>query len=708
MEHNGIPADAIEAQLEKILGSSTFSKADRASRFLRFAVRQYLQGKSSELKEYVIGIEVLGRKPDFDPRVDTIVRAEAQRLRARLDEYYASLGKHDEIRISIPKGTYVPTFDRNDVPSNSITAQEPLRSSPRYLFWLLSASGLIAVVAVLLWRFTVRSTPKDVPVPIPLTSYHGSVTSPSFSPDGNQVAFAWRPSEQRNANIYAKLIGVDEPLRLTRDAADDYGPAWSPDGKSIAFLRTLSRERDGVFLVPAIGGPARKLAEIYPTGLSACTQWRPAWHPGGRWLAIVDKDAAEGPFRISLTSPETGEKHPLTSPPQRFVGDVQAAFSPDGRTIALVRSTAGDVSDLYLLELSDDLRPKGEPRRITFENFYIGGPTWTPDGRAIVFSGGDFHNSGLWKIELQPRITKPQQLPFAGEGVVTPAISRQGRLAYAHGVVDINIWRLDLARRPPGSPKRLISSTRLEDGPQYSPDGKRIAFASNRSGSHEIWITDSEGLNTVQLTSFGGFGNRTSPRWSSDGRWIYFSFVQESGPECWMISSDGGKSMRMNTNEVNDCPSGWSRDGKWMYFDRNGQVWKMPVSEGSPVQITSQGGEAARESPEGQFVYYFKSTSKDMYSLWKAPLPAGKETQVLESVYAANMALTKRGIYFIPTSEHPSVRFLNFAIGKVEQIASLAHQPAWGFSVSVDGRWLLYTEYESSVFHDLMLVENFR
>src|SRR5689334_14155771 len=150
MQHNGIPADAIEAELGKILSSRTFSKADRASRFLRFAVRQYLEGKSTELKEYVIGVEVLGRKPDFDPRVDTIVRAEAKRLRTRLDEYYASLGKHDEIRISIPKGTYVPTFDRNDVPSNSIPAQEPLRSSSRYLFWLLSASGLIAVVAVLL------------------------------------------------------------------------------------------------------------------------------------------------------------------------------------------------------------------------------------------------------------------------------------------------------------------------------------------------------------------------------------------------------------------------------------------------------------------------------------------------------------------------------------------------------------------------------
>jgi hypothetical protein len=105
MTHNGIPSDAIEEQLHKILASSMFSKADRASRFLRFVVQQYLDGKGGEIKEYAVGVEVLGRKPDFDPRVDTIVRAEAMRLRARLDDYYASAGKSDQIRVLLPKGT---------------------------------------------------------------------------------------------------------------------------------------------------------------------------------------------------------------------------------------------------------------------------------------------------------------------------------------------------------------------------------------------------------------------------------------------------------------------------------------------------------------------------------------------------------------------------------------------------------------------------
>jgi Tol biopolymer transport system component len=706
MHQNGIPANAVEAELGKILSSGVFSKAHRASRFLRFAVHQYLEGRSSELKEYVIGVEVLGRKADFDPRIDPIVRAEARRLRDKLDEYYVSAGKSDNIRISIPKGTYVPAFELNNVPVHATGRKELSRVSARnHWIWLASAAGLIAIV--LLWRFG-TAVPEDVPVPTPLTSYPGRVTSPSFSPDGSQVAFAWRSSEQNHSSIYTKLLNVDEPLRLTRDAVDDYAPAWSPDGASIAFLRAVSPEKDGLLLIPSIGGSTRKVAEVHSTGLSDCYAWQPAWHPSGHWLVVVDKDTGTGPFRLFVVSPETGEKRPLTSPPPNSFGDVYAAFSPDGRTLALARSSAENVSDLYLLDISADLKPRGEPRRVTFEKFYVGGPAWTPDAHTIVFPGGDFHNPGLWKITLLPRITKPLHLPFATEGTTLPAISRQSHLAYAHASGDADILRLDIGKSV-GRAKPLISSTRLDHEPQYSPDGKRIAFSSNRSGSHEIWISDGEGLNLVKLTSFGGFGYRASPRWSPDGRKIYFSAIEERGTECWVTSTEGGRPRRLNIAEVTGCPSGWSRDGEWIYFGRDAQVWRMPANHpGAPVQVTFRGGDAATESPDGRFVYYLKSHSNDISTLWRMPVAGGEETKILESVYANCMAVTDQGVYFIASFEHASVRFLNFAKGRVEEIAPIAHHPVWGFSVSPDKRSLLYAEYESPLIHDLMLVKNFR
>jgi dipeptidyl aminopeptidase/acylaminoacyl peptidase len=100
----------------------------------------------------------------------------------------------------------------------------------------------------------------------PTHKLSGSEILPSFSPDGNQVAFAWNTSENppihSNFDIYLKLIDGSEAVRLTHDPADDLSPAWSPDGRYIAFLRTLSADRMGVFLIPAIGGRERKLADV--------------------------------------------------------------------------------------------------------------------------------------------------------------------------------------------------------------------------------------------------------------------------------------------------------------------------------------------------------------------------------------------------------------------------------------------------------------
>src|ERR1700686_5276679 len=103
-------AQTVRQHLERILDSPGFSRNERLSRFLRFVVEGHLDGKDRELKESVIAIEVFGRRPDFDSRLDPVVRTEAVRLRARLSEYYIKEGKADALVIELPKGGYVPRF----------------------------------------------------------------------------------------------------------------------------------------------------------------------------------------------------------------------------------------------------------------------------------------------------------------------------------------------------------------------------------------------------------------------------------------------------------------------------------------------------------------------------------------------------------------------------------------------------------------------
>src|SRR5262245_28122537 len=105
---------AIRHQLNRILASKTFHQVDRLKRFISFIVLEAVAGRGGELKEYVIGVQVFGKEPSFDPRTDPIVRVQARRLRARLVRYYREEGQADEVIVDLPKGGYAPVFRRRE------------------------------------------------------------------------------------------------------------------------------------------------------------------------------------------------------------------------------------------------------------------------------------------------------------------------------------------------------------------------------------------------------------------------------------------------------------------------------------------------------------------------------------------------------------------------------------------------------------------
>jgi Tol biopolymer transport system component/DNA-binding winged helix-turn-helix (wHTH) protein len=597
----------------------------------------------------------------------------------------------------------------------------------RRRLWWCAGAGLVAVAAVSAWWLPDRPgrTPAAAPLPVPLTSYPGLASSPSFSPDGDRVAFDWDGPGQDNFDIYQKSIGEDQPVRLTSNPAPDNHPAWSPDGRHIAFSRDLSGGKAGVFLIPAGGGGERKLTEVW----NELNEGRPvkgaggklayvrgprlAWHPGGRWLVVPDKKSAEEPLALFLVSVETGEKRRLTSPPGRISSDFHPAVSPDGRALAFARSPISGVSDLYLLDLSANLSPIGEPKRITFLGVCSAEPAWWPDGQSILFSSGaSCHTVDLWRIarrRLARGFGAPERLPF-GEAAARPAISRQGRVAYVQYLVTGHIWRLELGGGHRAE-NMAMNSTRLDHVPQYSPDGRRIAFASNRSGSHEIWLCDAGGSNTRKLTSFGG-PYVANPVWSPDGRSIAFDARPDGASYIHTVSADGGKPVRLPGSRGEHGTPSWSRDGRWIYFfsARTGknQVWKVPVDGREAVQITRQGGANAIESPDGEFVYYLRSFAElNNTELWRVPVRGGEEIRIIESVSPQFFAVIERGIYFLSGWQNPSVRCFNFATRKIETVGSIEGEVAFGLSVSADGRRLLYSAYgpRQGV---LMQVENYR
>lgn len=247
-----------------------------------------------------------------------------------------------------------------------------------------------------------------------------------------------------------------------------------------------------------------------------------------------------------------------------------------------------------------------------------------------------------------------------------------------------------------------------------SPDGQKIAFGSDRSGTIEIWLCDSDGSNPVQLTSMGA-ANTGTPRWSPDGRQIAFDSRKEGHSDIYLIDAGGGSPRRLTTEPFENNVPSWSKDGRWIYFssDRTGtwQIWKVPAQGGPAIQVTKQGGKQPFESYDGKFLYYLKGGSSG--PIWRMPVDGGEETRILaQDVPFSYWRVLEKGICFLnQTTAPPEIDFFDFATHQLKRIAMVdrakGFQPAGGFAVSRDGRWILFARIDQ-VDSDIMLVENFR
>jgi len=541
--------------------------------------------------------------------------------------------------------------------------------------------------------------------PVPLTSYPGEQITPSFSPDGNQVAFSWNGDNQDNYDIYVKLIGSGTPLRLTTDLARDFLPQWSPDGRNIAFLREISGDRVAVMLVPPLGGPSRKVAEFYSlvrirTLASLC------WTSDSRSLVVSAAVSAADTNRLLLVSVDTGDVRALTNPSSQEA-DLSPAISSDGNTLAFSRFT-GSARHLFTVSLTKDHQLRGEPRELPAGE-PSSGPAWSADGSEIIFASGVTHTSqSLYRVAASG-VSQRIPLSEAGRGVDSPAVALHGhRLVYEHFFQDTNIWAASLDVRKNGLEKSFPSSGQ-EVFPQYSPDGKKVAFHSDRGGTVQIWTCNLDGSGCLQLTSMAGSSQGT-PRWSPDGHRISFD-SNTNGFHIYTVNAEGGKLRQMTFGTGIDIIASWSHDGRWIYFGstRSGrfEIWKMPSGGGEPLQVTQNGGTAALESPDAKTLYYTKQNGSD--GIWKMPVEGGPEVQVVKAIWRYNFALTNKGLYYTPprsANGSSSVQLLDFRTGVTSQVAKIEKPVDLGLAISPDETELLFAQVDVSG-TNLMLIENF-
>ena len=608
--------------------------------------------------------------------------------------------------------------------TRSRPAAAPAESSHRTPRLLVGAAAFI-VLAVAAGAFLglfesdkPASVSKQSLQTAPLTTYPGSERAPAFSPDGEQVVFSWNGENEDNFDLYTLPIGGTTPQRLTTDPGEDFSPAWSPDGRFIAFLRRTAGDRlADVLIKPAIGGPERKVGRIHN---SYFVPQAITWSPGGSHLIVVDRSVAQDSFALFSLSIEGGEKVALTSPPADSWGDDSPAFSPDGNTLCFARWASYNIADIHLLPLTGDLEPDGDPERLVVGDQSAHDPNWTPDGKEIVYLAGRRFGAELWRVEVSGG-AEPERV---GSGVSAGsfALAPLGdRLAYVQGRFDANIhrWRRSLPGGSSNPPTRFLSSTKFEHRPQYSPDGGRIAFISNRSGDRGVWLADADGSN-ARFLGLGTGTQQDNVSWSPDGRRLAIDMLEDGNWDIYVVSPAGGNPLRLTDHPADDFAPSWSHDGSVVYFEsrRGGptDIWKVSAAGGEPVRITREGGFHPAESPDGRFVYYAKEFASPT-TLWKAPVAGGEETEVLGPLQVANFWVAPDGIYFMrpPEPGDPeavfSVRFFDLATEGQETIFTLPpNAQPWagsGLGVSPDEQTILYTQADN-VSSDLMLLEGLR
>lgn len=672
---------------------------------------------------------------DFDHSINAAIR----RLRDALGD---SAEKPIFVETVARRGyRFIAPVDNQPPPSavRSLGYRGRLESSFQYRLWQCLSHkrnaavsvAAVCVLAVLLYYTRFSHGKLEQSVSTPALTNIGEKYTPSLSPDGQRLAFTWNGGSGPHFSLYVKILGTEELLRLTNETSIDFDPVWSPDGRYIAFCR-IAKGDTGIYVIPAMGGAARRLrSTLWEEQEFYEILWyagRVAWSPDGNHLAFSDRasrdEQASSIFLMSLASLETrrvtspffstnalaheasNEASTLAFVSLRSRGDFNPEFSPDGKTLAFARVSRG-VQSIYTAPISG-----GTERRLISGDTFNWGLAWTADGSGIVFGSAGWlgTDASLWRISV--RGGKPERLQFGEEGV-EPSI-RGRRLIYVRQRVNLNIWMRSLdSLRTAGPPQRLIASTRMESGPQFSPDGSRIAFESTRTGAYEVWMCRSDGTSLVQLTHFNSLTG--TPRWSPDGQQIAFDSRAAGNADIYVVGSEGGSPRRLTSESSGDVVPSWSRDGRWIYFgsDRTGswEIWKIPSLGGSAIQVTHHGGFAGFESSDGRFVYYAKGLT--LPGLWRIPTSGGEEVEIIGSLaagYWGYWALVDRGIYYLDTRKKPEIAFFNLRSHSSARVFELENPPAReapGLAVSPEEETILFTQMDALT-SDVILVDNFR
>jgi Tol biopolymer transport system component/DNA-binding winged helix-turn-helix (wHTH) protein len=584
------------------------------------------------------------------------------------------------------------------------SAKRPWQQALRWVVPVCGFALLLAAAAVYLIRGTNNRAHESANSPFSawtsktILAVPGLLDDPALSPGGRQLAFVWSNEAQPQSNVYVQLVGEDQRLQLTHYTTGYVCCTdWSPDGSLIVYGR-CEDDSAGVFVVPALGGPERKITDVMCAFGHAGF---PRWADGGRTLVLADRctpGAARGIVAFSL---ETGERRCLASPPAGGddIGDGFPVLSRDQKTVAFMRSSTLDHIEIYAVDLSGN-----HLRQLTNDRNSMDAPLmWAPDGKHILFRSSRPGTNEQWQVPVDGGpIESAASYPGLG------SLSEDGRLlAYYPGTsATINTWQVRL-KSPGGrvlSLKRITTGSLYQDSPLLSPDAKQLVTRGFRGSHGGIWKSDIDGSNYVLLqepkhTFFG------SPDWSPDAKWIAMDGRSGQHSQIYVVDSEGRNFHAITSGDYENEVPRWSRDGRSIYFSSNRtgewQLRQRGLATGHETQITEHGGISAFESFDRTTLYYANLESG---GLWRRPVAGGPEERISDALhlgYWGAFAVTDAGIYLLDAdaAPRPSIMYFDFKTRKTKPVLTVDHLPdPWkpSMTASRDGLLLFFSQQEAA------------
>jgi Tol biopolymer transport system component len=589
---------------------------------------------------------------------------------------------------------------------SSGSAQAAGATHPKRRLWpsiaVFGGVLVIALIAAAGYGLGVRGRSPASVVPVALTSSGGVVLNPSFSPDGSDVVFAWDGPRSGIHNLYVKLIGSNDLLRLTNGAANEVSPAWSPDGKQIAFVRSLGHGRRALMLISPLGGSERKLTEVSLEDFGAEGHSLLAWSPDGRYLAAANE------HQLDLVSVETGEQQPLTREAAAVLGDADPAFSPKGDRLAFVRRLGPFSSRPFWIPLTAGYRQGGAPQEIHIPGVVTFSPVWDAQGGLLVAGGAPF-GMRLYRTTVPAGAA----VPVAGVGVGgSMAIHRAtGRLIYTSLLNIGNLYRvaLDGPGKISHAPERLTSTTGTDFFPHFSPDGTTVAFASFRFAQFGIWTIQTQSPLGSELAGWGD-GLVAAADWAPDGKsLLLFGTGPQGLYQLYRVAVDTRKVTRLTEEVSHDIYPTYARDGQNIYFSSSRdkgslKLYKMPVRGGPATLVAARSVVQARESADGRWLYFAEYTPG---SLDRMPIGGGDIARVVDLLAdPAGYVLAGPGLYYWTIADSaPALHYMDLETHRDQLVLQPAIPAVPQMDISPDGRWLCFPLVERNS-QELMMIEN--